>query len=114
MKRTTKSKKKIARKKRRANAGLQMVKDHLQGIVRTKPMPKRKTTKAEPPPPATSAVTMTEPGAGLCFKCRKPAGPEMYCFGCKAHVCEKCDVACGNYGPGHSKEAHLVYPPDAQ
>lgn len=27
----------------------------------------------------------------LCALCDKPTTDEMFCFGCKKHVCEKCD-----------------------
>ena len=27
-----------------------------------------------------------------CHLCRKKTGEDQFCFGCKVHVCKKCDV----------------------
>jgi hypothetical protein len=42
----------------------------------------------------------------LCYLCQKPTSDEMFCFGCKKHVCDKCDQT-GVIGD-HSVHEHQI------
>lgn len=53
----------------------------------------------------------TNPGSGNCYFCKKPCTDGAYCYGCKVHVCDACDVSCGETPWGsHAPEAHLREP----
>lgn len=52
----------------------------------------------------------SKPIVGKCFKCTKDVTSEEHCYGCKAFVCDTCDVA--NQGGDmlagpHKREEHL-------
>lgn len=50
-----------------------------------------------------------------CALCEKPfkndkEADECFCFGCKAFVCDDCDVSDGSLGRGHKVDDHAVAP----
>lgn len=48
------------------------------------------------------------PDSGKCFNCGCCCTGEDYCFGCRKHVCESCDVNGLNIlGYEHEPEEHL-------
>lgn len=49
-----------------------------------------------------------------CFNCSHVCDEDHFCHGCKSYVCDDCDVSCGEYGRGHSREDHLVAPEERE
>lgn len=48
-----------------------------------------------------------EAPSGKCFNCEAPLGGEHYCYGCKQHVCDKCDKSISLPFGGHAPIEHL-------
>lgn len=76
--------------------------------VRT-PGKRARTTAPPQGVPATMAPPardLKDPGQGPCKFCQKPVGPEMFCFGCKTHICDGCDVNPDMPWGQHAPELH--------
>lgn len=58
---------------------------------------KRSKEKPEPKPPS-----------GQCFACGKNVTGDDFCWGCRAHICESCNVGALSVPlGGHRRDAHL-------
>jgi hypothetical protein len=70
-------------------------------------------TADRPRSPDAKATAPEDLSVGMhpCKFCQKNVdGAECFCFGCKAVICNDCDVSLGEYGRGHSPEDHLHEP----
>ncbi len=47
---------------------------------------------------------------GKCAFCEAECTEDDYCYGCSTHVCDECDVSCGEYGTHHEPEDHRRTP----
>lgn len=74
--------------------------------------PKRKRASRRPVRksiPPCQTVDEPKKEQAPCTFCKTPCDKaDSFCWGCKTVVCASCDVSCGNYGPGHLPEAHLI------
>lgn len=57
-----------------------------------------------------STKTPTKPFVGKCFNCETDVTDDDFCHGCRAYLCQPCNVGGLNVmGFGHAREVHLKH-----